>query len=60
VGNVSDLHDGYGIIVKDGRDIFGGEFVGGIADEKTGLAYGTIAHDHTSTDLESEVSRRKE
>ena len=42
-----DVHDSNGIVVEDGRDVFGGEFVGRIADEKTCLADSTVTGDNT-------------
>jgi hypothetical protein len=42
-----DLHDGDGIVVEDGRDIFGGELVCCVRDQKTGLSHGTISDDDT-------------
>ena len=41
------LHDSYGIIVENCWDVFGGELVCGVADEKACLADGTIA-DHNA------------
>ena len=41
-------HDGNGIIVEDGRDVFRGELVGGVADEQARLADGTVTDDDTS------------
>jgi hypothetical protein len=43
-------HDSNGIVIEDGWDIFGGEFVGRVTDEKTSLAHSTITDNHTSTD----------
>jgi hypothetical protein len=43
-------HNGNGIVIEDGRDIFGGEFVGRVTDEETSLAHSTITDNHTSTD----------
>ncbi len=45
-----DSHNSDGIVIKDGRDIFGGEFVCRVADEKTSLAHGTITNNHTPAD----------
>lgn len=44
------LHSHYrnGIVIKDRRNIFGGEFVGGVADEKARLANSTVADDNAS------------
>ena len=39
-------HDCDSIVVEDGRDIFGGEFVCRIADEETCLADGTVTDHH--------------
>jgi hypothetical protein len=39
-------HYGDGIVVENGRHIFRREFVGGVADEKTCLADGTVADDN--------------
>jgi hypothetical protein len=41
-----DIHDGDGIVIEDGRDVFGGEFVGGVADEETCLSHGTVTDDN--------------
>lgn len=41
-------HNGNSIVIKDCRDIFGGEFVCRVADQKTSLAHSTITDDHTS------------
>lgn len=38
-------HYSDGVVVEDRRDIFGGELVRGVADEKTCLADGTVADD---------------
>ena len=43
-------HDGNGIVIEDGRDIFGGEFVGRVTDEETSLSHSTITDNHTSID----------
>jgi hypothetical protein len=43
-------HDSNGIVIEDGRDIFGGEFVGRVTDEETCLAHSTITDNHTSRD----------
>jgi hypothetical protein len=40
-------HNGHGVVVEDGGNIFRGELVGGIADEETSLADCTIADDDT-------------
>jgi hypothetical protein len=42
-----DSHHSNGIVIEDGWDVFGGELVGGVANEQTGLAHGTITDDHT-------------
>ena len=39
------LHDSDGIVVKNGRNIFRRELVGGVADEEARLANSTIADD---------------
>lgn len=36
-------HDGDGVVVKYSGDIFRGELVGGVTDEQTCLANGTVA-----------------
>jgi len=46
-----DSHDCDRIVVKDRWDVFGGEFVGGVANEEAGLANRTIANDDTSVVL---------
>jgi hypothetical protein len=38
-------HDGDGVVVEDGGDIFRGELVRGVADEKTCLADSTVTDD---------------
>jgi hypothetical protein len=40
-------HYSDGVVVEDRGDIFGGELVGGVADEKTCLADSTVADDDT-------------
>jgi hypothetical protein len=40
-------HDGNGIVVEDGRDVFGGELVCRVTDQKTCLTDSTITDDHT-------------
>lgn len=42
------LHDRDSVIIKDGWDVFGGEFVCCVGDEQAGFAYGAIADDDTS------------
>ena len=41
----SNSHHGHGIVVKDGRHVFGRELIGGVADEEAGLAHGSVADD---------------
>ncbi len=44
--NVGDhSHDGHGVVVKHGRHVLRGEFVGGVADEQTCFAHRTVADD---------------
>lgn len=43
-------HDGNSIVVEDGGNVFAREFVGGIADEQTRLAHGSVADNNTPTD----------
>jgi hypothetical protein len=38
-----------GVVVEYCRDIFGGELVGRIADEKAGLSDGTVTDDNASS-----------
>lgn len=38
-------HYSDGVVVEDRRDVFGGELVCGVADEKTCLADSTVADD---------------
>jgi hypothetical protein len=40
-------HYSDGIVIEDRRNIFGGEFVRGVADKKTCLADSTITNDDT-------------
>lgn len=40
-------HNGHGVVVEDGRDIFRGELVCRVADEETCLADGTVTDDDT-------------
>lgn len=42
------LHDCDSVIVEDCGDIFGGELVGGIADEETCLSDRTVTNDNAS------------
>ena len=44
---LGDLHDRHSIVVEHRRDVFGREFVCGIADEETSLANGTVTDNHT-------------
>lgn len=41
-------HYSDGVVVKHGRNVFGGKLVGRVADEKTCLAHGTVTDDNTS------------
>lgn len=43
---LSPDHDGHGVVVKDGGDVFGGEFVGRVGNQETRFADGTISHDN--------------
>ena len=49
--NGGDSHNGDGIVVKDGRDVFGGKLVGCIADEQTSLANSTVPNNHASSSI---------
>lgn len=40
-----DLHDSDRIVVKNGRDVFGGELVGCVADEEACLPDSSVAND---------------
>ena len=40
-----NVHYSDGIVVEDGRDVFGGKLIRCVADEKTCLAYGTVTDD---------------
>lgn len=42
-----DLHHRHRIVIEDCRDIFRGEFVGGVGDEQAGLANCTVTNDNT-------------
>lgn len=46
-------HNSNGIVVKDGGHIFRGEFVGRVADQKTGLANSTITDNYTPVRTQS-------
>jgi hypothetical protein len=48
-GKRRNSHNGDGVIVEDCWDIFGGEFIGRVADEETGLAHGTVTNNHAPT-----------
>ena len=37
--------DSSGVVVKDRRDVLGGELVRRVGDEQTGLAHGSVPHD---------------
>lgn len=41
-------HNSDGIIVEDGGNVFGGEFIRRVTDEETSLANGTIPDYHAS------------
>jgi hypothetical protein len=45
LGAKGSSHDGHGVVVEDCWDIFRGELVGGITDEKTCLSDRTVADD---------------
>lgn len=47
------LHDGDRIVIEYRRDIFGGELVGGVTDEKTCLADSTVTDDDAPVDEDS-------
>jgi len=42
------LHYRDGIVIEDGRDVFGREFVGRVADEQAGLADSTVTDNDAS------------
>lgn len=42
---VLNVHYGNGIVIEDSRDVFGGELVCCVADEKTCLAHSTVSDD---------------
>lgn len=42
-----DLHHRHGIVVEDCWHVFGGELVGGVANQKASLANGTVSDHHT-------------
>lgn len=48
-----DLHHRHRIVIEDCRDIFRGEFVGGVRDEQARLANSTVTNDNTSRCLVS-------
>ena len=43
-----NVHDSNSVVVEDSGNIFGREFVGGVADEQAGLANSTVTNDNTS------------
>jgi hypothetical protein len=45
---LEDVHDRHGIVVEHSRNVFGGEFVSSVADEKTSLANSTVSNNDTS------------
>lgn len=47
VGSLWDIHDGNGIVIEDGRYIFGRELVRCVADEQARLADGTVTDNDT-------------
>lgn len=49
--DLQNVHYGDGIVIEDGRDIFGGELVRSIADEEACLSDSTITDNHTPTRL---------
>lgn len=50
MGAEINSHYGDGVVIKDGRDIFRGELVGCVADEKTSLSDSTIADNDAPVD----------
>lgn len=46
-----DSHDSNGIVVEDGRDVFGWELVGCVGDEEARFAHGTVTDDNASVGL---------
>lgn len=46
-------HHCHGVIIENGRDIFGREFIRGVGDEQASLAYSTV------TDNDTPIDRRK-
>lgn len=57
LGEGAHSHDGDGVVVKDSRDIFRGELVGGVADQKAGLADRTVADDNAPAKRRRFVSK---
>jgi hypothetical protein len=45
LSGVGGIHNGYGVIVEDGWDIFRGKLIRGVADEQTCLADCTVTDD---------------
>lgn len=45
---MADVHDSHGIVVEDGGNVFGREFVGGVADEQASFPNGTVT-DHNAS-----------
>jgi hypothetical protein len=43
-----NVHDCNGIVIEHGGNVFGGELVGSVADEKTSLANCTVSNNDTS------------
>jgi hypothetical protein len=44
-------HDCYSVIIEDGRDILGREFVRCVRDEQTSFAYSAVSDDHALDSL---------
>lgn len=46
-----DLYDSNGIVVEDGWDVFGWEFVGCVGDEEVCFVYGIVIDDNVFVGL---------
>lgn len=56
VAAVRHVHYRDGIVIEYGRDVFGGELVGRIADQQTSLADSTVTDDDASVEIGSRLA----